>query len=205
MNKFLPQIGLFIFFVPLFGQEDAGPVEKLQIFRRMYYTSYTEGDRQVYDAADTVYLDFYPYNATFTVQASYFPFDKGGRDTTIWTYSGLERAYVVKGKLSFVIEGKVHDLLALQSRQHQQHPIYKYQLFIPFKDATTGDITYGGGRYLELSIKDPLQQEEVILDFNRAYNPLCAYSDKFNCPVPPQENFLDISIEAGEKAFKKAK
>ncbi len=205
MNKFLFVVGLLIFSSPIVAQEESDPVAMLETFRRMYYTSYTEGDRQVYVPEDTVYLDFYPYNPLFALEAVYQPLETGGRDTTIWTYSGLERAYVVTGKLSFSINGHSLELLALQSRQHQQHPLYKYQLFVPFKDLTTGEITYGGGRYMEVKVQDATKFERVGLDFNRAYNPLCAYSDKFNCPIPPQENFLEISVEAGEKGFRKEK
>jgi uncharacterized protein len=204
MNKIF-----LVFFLLLslagYSQSDGSPESELQQFRRMYYTSYTEGERQVYPPADTVYLDFYDYAAGFNVEADYMPLDSGGRDTTIWTYSGQERAYVVTGKLLFNLGGQPLVLLALQSRQHLRHPVYRYQLFVPFKDLTTGEQTYGGGRYLEVKIDDAASPQRVKLDFNRAYNPLCAYSDKFNCPIPPQENFLEVAVEAGEKGFRKEK
>jgi uncharacterized protein (DUF1684 family) len=204
MNKVL----LVLFLLPSlagYSQTDSSPESELQLFRRMYFTSYTEGDRQVYPPADTVYLDFYDYAPGFEVEADYEPLASGGRDTTIWTYSGLERAYVVTGKLVFNLGGQSLELLALQSRQHLKHPVYRYQLFVPFKDQTTGEQTYGGGRYLEVKMDDASSPQRVKLDFNRAYNPLCAYSDKFNCPIPPQENFLEMAVEAGEKAYKKEK
>lgn len=71
-------------------------------------------------------------------------------------------------------------------------------LFIPFKDVTTGTETYAGGRYLEL--EEQLDAEEYWLDFNRAYNPYCAYNHNYACPVVPPENVLPIPIRAGEKA-----
>lgn len=73
-------------------------------------------------------------------------------------------------------------------------------LFLPFKDPTNGDTSYGGGRYLDIP-REILQADTVIIDFNLAYNPLCAYSDGFNCPIPPTENHLDFPVLAGEKAF----
>jgi len=72
------------------------------------------------------------------------------------------------------------------------------ELFIPFMDATSGKTSYGAGRYLEAKI--PFDNE-LVLDFNRAYNPYCAYVEGYSCPFPPKKNILEISIEAGEKSF----
>ncbi len=71
-------------------------------------------------------------------------------------------------------------------------------LFVPFADTTTGKSTYGAGRYLEL-----LDREDgaYLLDFNRAYNPYCAYNADWSCPLPPAENRLPVAIEAGERTF----
>ncbi len=73
-------------------------------------------------------------------------------------------------------------------------------LFLPFRDATSGSSTYGAGRYLDLEIP---AGDELILDFNLAYNPYCAYNERWTCPVPPFENWLTVAIEAGEKSFEK--
>lgn len=77
-------------------------------------------------------------------------------------------------------------------------------LFLPFGDASNGQSTYGGGRYLYDTIKGAdlgAGKEQIRLDFNFAYNPSCAYNDRWVCPLPPQENRLDFAIRAGEKAF----
>ncbi len=77
-------------------------------------------------------------------------------------------------------------------------------LFLPFRDATNGRDTYGGGRYLYDSIKGAdlgEESETILLDFNFAYNPSCAYSDRWVCPLAPPENWLTQPIEAGEKSF----
>ncbi len=71
--------------------------------------------------------------------------------------------------------------------------------FLPFRDATAGKTTYPAGRYLEIENNGDVT---ITLDFNRAYNPYCAYSDRYSCPLPPQENHLPIAIEAGEKTYK---
>jgi hypothetical protein len=73
--------------------------------------------------------------------------------------------------------------------------------FIPFTDLTTGEESYGGGRYIDL---EGLQrnEEKLVLDFNIAYNPYCAFTDYYSCPIPPEENNLPVAIEAGEKIYK---
>ncbi len=70
-------------------------------------------------------------------------------------------------------------------------------LFIPFRDATSGKETYGAGRYLEVEVNP---SGRYVLDFNLAYNPYCAYSDLYICPLPPGENWLRVEIRGGEKA-----
>jgi uncharacterized protein (DUF1684 family) len=71
-------------------------------------------------------------------------------------------------------------------------------LFIPFRDATSGVDTYGAGRYVEAF---PLGDDRYLLDLNLAYNPYCAYNEDWSCPLPPRENWLDVPIRAGERAF----
>ena len=71
-------------------------------------------------------------------------------------------------------------------------------IFIPFADSTSGEDTYGAGRYLELG---EIKNDRVVIDFNYAYNPYCAYSIDFSCPLPPAENYLAVAIEAGEKNY----
>ena len=84
------------------------------------------------------------------------------------------------------------ETLTLYAREGDDAP---ETLFVPFRDATSGQTTYGAGRYLDA----PLVGEQVTLDFNRAYQPYCAYSDAWTCPLPPAENWLRVKVEAGEK------
>src|SRR5690606_24948076 len=89
-----------------------------------------------------------------------------------------------------------------QNQDLIKQPTYQTYLFIPFTDATTGQDTYATGRYLDFSI--PQGQDSVWLDFNKAYNPYCAYGDGYSCPIPPKENQLAVRIEAGVKAYEPA-
>jgi hypothetical protein len=74
-----------------------------------------------------------------------------------------------------------------------------HELFLPFRDATSGKETYGAGRYLE--VEPPNADGRVVVDFNDAYNPYCAYNASWSCPIPPGENWLAVPIRAGERSF----
>ncbi len=91
-----------------------------------------------------------------------------------------------------------------QTRKYQltvfwEDTFLKNELFLPFKDKTNNKTTYGGGRYLNIPYKT--NQKEVILDFNYAYNPYCAYNPLYVCQKPPKENELDFEVLAGEKSY----
>lgn len=103
------------------------------------------------------------------------------------------------GLLKFNINDSTYTLSAYQNMEFlAKDPTYK-NLFIPFKDLTNTHETYGGGRYMDIEIPD---NDSVILDFNLAYNPYCAYDDKWSCPLPPFENYLKLRVEAGEMMYK---
>ncbi|WP_310587912.1 DUF1684 domain-containing protein [Larkinella arboricola] len=116
------------------------------------------------------------------------------------TYDGKKKTYVKYAVLTFRLKGKPYELTLYRSLQLAQLPQYRDYLFLPFKDATNGQSTYGGGRYMDLRV-GTIKDGKVLLDFNKAYNPYCAYSDGYACPIPPKENHLTVSIEAGEKQF----
>lgn len=102
-----------------------------------------------------------------------------------------------------VLEFKVNDTLqrleAYQNMGFVDHPVYGKSLFVPFMDKTNGIDTYDAGRYMDIDIAD---NDSIILDFNTAYNPYCAYYDRWSCPLVPLVNQLDVSIRAGEKKYK---
>lgn len=83
---------------------------------------------------------------------------------------------------------------------YQQENSEDDTLFVPFRDKTTGQQTYSGGRYMELEPDRELTDgDTVTLDFNLAYSPFCAFSETFSCPLPPEENWLEVIVPAGEK------
>ena len=77
---------------------------------------------------------------------------------------------------------------------------YQDYLFLPFTDSTNGNETYEAGRYIDLKMTD-IAGNSVIIDFNKSYNPYCAYKSGYQCPVPPAENHLKTWVRAGEKKF----
>ncbi len=117
-----------------------------------------------------------------------------GQHVQLLTSIGDLRDFAVYGR--FVFEHNGSELGLTAYRMVPEPPGYD-ELFVPFKDATTGKQTYGAGRYLDIPRHEG---DEYVLDFNRAYNPLCAYSPRYNCPYPPPENTLPVEVEAGEMA-----
>ncbi len=109
----------------------------------------------------------------------------------------VQRKY---GELHFMLKGKQCSLTVYQSPDLMKVPGYEDYLFLPFTDSTNGEETYGGGRYIDLKIP---AGNKIFLDFNRAYNPYCAYSSGFSCPKVPEENDLKIKIFAGVMKAKK--
>lgn len=137
-------------------------------------------------------LPYFPYDSAFAVPAALVP--SVSADTVRFpTSTGELRPMVRAGQLVLVAGGVERRLVAYM----QVGPgAPAGELFVPFRDATSGSETYGGGRYLDLPL-DPLGR--YALDFNRAYHPYCVYSDAYSCPLPPPENTLALAVTAGER------
>ncbi len=103
--------------------------------------------------------------------------------------------YNIYGKAEFELDGKRFQLLIYQSPTETEG--YEDYLFLPFTDLTSGEESYGAGRYMDLRI--PEDKTKIVLDFNKTYQPYCAYTKGYSCPIPPSENFIDHKIEAGIK------
>ena len=146
-------------------------------------------------------LNYFPVDNKFRVEAD-FSKTSDEKNFQMPTSSGKNKKFVKFGVLKFKLSGKDYSLNVYQTDAETllKFPEYANLLFVPFKDATGGKTTYGGGRYID--IKTPAGGK-VILDFNLAYNPNCAYgSERYSCPIPPKENFLQVEINAGEKSYK---
>jgi hypothetical protein len=110
------------------------------------------------------------------------------------TSTGKEKSYLKYGYLKFSLFGNDLRLLALQPADEEVG-----FLFVPFTDETSAEQTYGAGRYLEIGFTD--KPSSVVVDFNKAYNPYCAYVADYSCPLPPADNHLPVKITAGEKNY----
>lgn len=107
--------------------------------------------------------------------------------------SGME-TYEEFAWLNFTVNDQRQKLLVLRPSGFGGLKV----LFLAFTDETSANETYGGGRYLDVEIG---KSDKVVLDFNLAYNPYCAYTDEYSCALPPKENHLSVAVEAGEKNF----
>ncbi|MFY0608291.1 MAG: DUF1684 domain-containing protein [Cyclobacteriaceae bacterium] len=146
-------------------------------------------------------LDYYPINENFKVVARLERL-ANEQPFTMPTSSNKKKIFLRYAIAHFSIEDKEYHFPLYQSLQVQQMDDYSDYLFAPFTDLTSGFESYGGGRYLDLKIP---AGDTIILDFNKAYNPSCAYSPNYNCPIPPRENDLDLEVKAGVKAWKNDK
>lgn len=170
--------------------------------RENYKKEFLDSKSSPLKEADLSYLRFYEPDVQYRVNCI-FKKSENVNPFNMSTSSGQKQEYYKYGVLSFQLQGKNMELNVYRSLSLMRVPQYKNYLFIPFKDATNGKDTYGGGRYLALETTD-IQNDSVILDFNKAYNPYCAFSDGYSCPIPPKKNHLTVGIEAGEKIFGKA-
>ncbi|MCD6193186.1 MAG: DUF1684 domain-containing protein [Candidatus Aminicenantes bacterium] len=136
-------------------------------------------------------LDYFPPQKTYIVQGKYLPFSSP-RKIIVPNRIGTTTEMMSLGKVKFHLQNQSLELIAFQA-----YPEAK-SLFIIFADQTNGEETYAGGRFL---FAQRLSSEEVILNFNRAINPPCAYTPYATCPLSPRENYLPLRVEAGEKRY----
>ena len=182
-------------------QKQHSYTQEIEQYRTEYKQGFLLDQRAPLNVEDTAYLRFFPVNKEYKVIADFkltpeaLPFD-------IPTVSGKTKQYRQYGTASFTINDTTVSLQIYQSLRLIQQEEYKDHLFLPFTDATTYATTYGGGRYLDLSIAD-IQNGKIELDFNKCYNPWCAFASGYSCPIPPKENRLAIAIQAGEMNFGK--
>ena len=168
---------------------------------RQYQSKYVR-EHGVIRGKDQSLLRFFPVNEKYRVsarfqriyQANWFDMETSGNN---------KKAYRVYGILSFTLNDTLLQLRVYQSQYLMSTKEYADNLFAPFTDKTNGEESYENGRYIEMNIQD-LTGGIYLLDFNKAYNPFCAYvSDVYNCPIPPKENDLPVAVRSGEMKYRK--
>lgn len=168
-------------------------------FQQELNAEYSDPARTPLPAADQrrfTGLPFFPADYSYYVEARLV------RDSTSAPFAmkvstprvAMYRKY---GELHFTLQGQPLKLTVYESLSLKQKPGYEDYLFLPFTDPSNGHETYGGGRYLDLRVP---AGNVIWLDFNRAYNPFCAYSNGYSCPIPPAENRLPLPIRAGVRS-----
>lgn len=166
-----------------------------------YLKRYVE-QHEVVTGEDKKRMHFYPVNEKYRVHAK-FETVNGGGWFTMPTSGRINKVFRVFGKIHFTIHDTAIVMNLYQSQQLMSIEKYRDNLFLPFTDLTSGEETYVSGRYIDLNLND-IRGNVIEVDFNKAYNPYCAYvSDKYNCPIPPKENHLNVAVLAGEKNYKK--
>lgn len=151
---------------------------------------------------DKALLQFFPVSEKYRVKAgflriyaaSWFNMETSGKE---------KQVYRVYGVLNFVLNDTAAKLYVYQSQRLMNTKEYADHLFVPFTDKTNGEETYENGRYIDMTEAE-LSGGIYILDFNKAYNPYCAYvSNTYNCPIPPKENDLPVAARSGEMKYRK--
>ncbi len=183
-----------------FSKEEENPmedrIEKLKTFREKRNQFFKEDPHSPLKEEDRKRfkgLNYYPIDLKYAFVGiiEKYPTEPKPLYVTLPTNKGMGRKYVKYGRFKFKWEGKEYILQIYR-------PLGGGELFLPFRDKTSEKETYPHGRYLYI---EPMPQGKVLIDFNRAYNPFCEYNDKFICPFAPEENWLPIEIQAGEKRY----
>ena len=158
--------------------------EKDRVFARDPRSPLTPAQRRTFRG-----LAYFDENPGLVINASVDRNVEPG-EVRMATSAGEEQVYQRYGVVRFGVDGQPAQVVLYASDDSDE-------LFIPFRDATSGRETYGAGRYLEVHAHG----DDVTIDFNYAYNPNCAYDPSWSCPLPPRENWLKVPIRAGEKSF----
>jgi len=156
----------------------------------------TEEDLKTFKA-----LDFFKIDESFRIEAT-FELTPGTPIFEMPTTTERLPLYRKYGIARFSLNGEAIELSLYQNQNLMSSVAYEDYLFLPFNDATNGNLSYGGGRFIDLEI--PIEgSTSITIDFNKAYNPYCAYNSKYSCPIPPSENTIPVEILAGVKAYGK--
>ncbi|MDQ0780310.1 DUF1684 domain-containing protein [Chryseobacterium sp. W4I1] len=196
MKKYIIILLLFPFFA--FTQKMVSPevmeVKKFQEELNAEYLNPKETPLRGENFKNFKEHPFFPLDLKYKVTAKLVK-TKNAQPFELPTSSGKTKSYREYGKATFELNGKPYTLTLYQSLDLIKQKKYRDHLFLPFRDATNGNETYGGGKYMDL--KTP-KGNTIILDFNKSYQPYCAYNAyDYNCPVVPEENKLPIEIRAG--------
>lgn len=189
---------LFFFSFFIFAQEKE--FESSRAFRDKMNREYADANESPLtkeDLATFKELDFFPIDEKYIVEATFI---RTKKEKVFQMKTSTERLpeYKKYGELHFELDGKKLKLNVYQNIDLIKKKGFEDYLFLPFSDVTNGKESYIGGRYIDMRI---LNEKTWTIDFNKAYNPYCAYNHKYSCPIVPLDNDLNIEINAGVKKF----
>lgn len=191
---------ILVFLSCINGQKDSTYLTQIKDFQYEMNVSFANKETTILKPEDFKHfssLDFFPIDSNYRVRAQ-FKRTPGERARIFPTSTGSKYYMLKYGEARFDLFDKTITLDVFQTEDLEtQRPSY---LFIPFTDLTSGSETYGGGRYINTDLPN---NEVLTIDFNRAYNPYCAYNDDYSCVVPPRSNRMPIAVKAGIKNFTK--
>ena len=190
----------FCFGLITHGQLDSATlrleIEKFQTELNEFYHSKDSSPLKKKERKQFKHHNFWDFELCYVVVAEFVPITE--IDTVVMgTSAGTNKSYQPYALLKFTIGGVACELTAYQSLKLRDSAEFKNYLFVPFRDETSGSDSYGGGRYLDLTIPE---SNTILLNFNLAYNPYCAYTTGYFCTIPPANNTLTVAIRAGLKA-----
>ena len=188
---------LLLFFSLITFAQQKVTAEDFQKNLNVEFADATKSPLTEKDRANFKGLDFFPIDKAFIVEAK-FTKSKNEKSFEMKTTTDRMPLYVKYGEVSFTINGENFKLNVYQNLELIKRPGFKKHLFLPFSDLTSGNETYGGGRYIDLEIP---KGKTITIDFNQAYNPYCAYNPKYSCPIVPAENELLTNVNAGVKKY----
>ncbi len=173
--------------------------QEIQNFREAKKQEFRESEHAPLKGKEIEYMRFFDPNPEYKVVAQITRIDNP-ESITIKTSAGEERQYIPYATLDFELKGKTHQLIVHTSMRFIQSEEYKNLLFLMFYDDTNGEETYGGGRYIDLS-KEDIVDDKITVDFNKCYHPYCHYSSGYSCSIPPKDNYISTKILVGEKNY----
>ncbi len=173
--------------------------QEIENFRQQQFQSLSQEANGPIAVQNLTFLQYFEADETFKVMAD-VEYLLNEPTFRMPTSDGTSKEFKRYGLLTFTLKGQKFTLPLYENVSRFQSSVQSSYLFLPILDRTTGESTYESGRYIDVKKQD-IKDGKLIVDFNKAYNPYCAYSSGYRCPQPPKANYLDIDIAAGEKKY----
>lgn len=191
---------VFLFVVSIAFSQEKFDSSSVAEFQKTMNTEFADAEKSPLTEEDRKHfksLEYFTINEKFAVVATFVK-SKGEKSFEMKTTTDRTPMYVKYGELHFKLDGKYFKLDVFQNLDLIKRKGFKDHLFLPFSDLTSGNESYIGGRYIDMKIP---KGKTILIDFNKAYNPYCAYNPKYSCPIVPLQNDLMTEIKAGVKKF----